>query len=239
MAWYEESFGRLYPLVYRHRSVAQAEEEVGFVIEALGLRPGETVLDLASGEGRHLGALRSRGLAAVGADLSPPLLGAARKAGLPVVRADMRALPFRRRFRAVLSFFTSFGYFEKDEENLGVLGEMAGCLEPGGRLLLDLPNREFVERNLVPRSEKSREGYRIREERRLEGDRMVKRIRITGENGEEEFTETVRLFGPEEIREGLRSAGIRPDRFYGGFDGSDMGPSRDRMIATAIAEARR
>lgn len=235
MTWYERSFGSLYPLIYRHRNVREAELEAIFAIRALGLHAGDRVLDLASGEGRHLGTLRKQGLAAYGADLSEPLLGTAREAGLPVVRADMRALPFGRRFRAVLSFFTSFGYFDTDDENLGVLGQVAACLEPGGRLLLDLPNRASLEDRLVPRSEGEREGYRIVEERSLVGDRIVKRIRVTGGDGDQEFVEKVRLYTPEEIADGLRSAGMDPGRFYGDFDGSAFEASSDRMIVTATA----
>lgn len=239
MAWYEKSFGRLYPLIYRHRSISQAEPEAAFALEALDLSRGDRVLDLACGEGRHLISLRRFGLRAFGADLSAPLLGTARKGDLPVVRAEMRALPFGRRFRAVLSFFTSFGYFDADEENFRCLAEIAGCLEPGGRLLLDLPNRAVLERRLVGRTEKSEGGYRIVEERSLQGNRMVKEIRVTGEEGEEEFTESVRLFTPEEIREGLEAADLVPDRFYGGFDGSDFAPSSSRMIAVATAGGKR
>ena len=237
MAWYTKSFGTLYPLIYRHRSAAQARPEADFAVDALGLRRGDRVLDLASGEGRHLRTLRQRGLEAFGADLSEPLLEVARDARLPVVRADMRALPFARAFRGVLSFFTSFGYFETDEENLGVLGEIASCLQTGGRLLLDLPNRGLVERSLVARSEKTLEGRRIVEERSFEGNRMVKRIHIGGPEGERDFVESVRLFSPEEIREGLRAAGFKPERFYGGFDGSDFADASGRMIVTASSGA--
>ncbi len=233
MPWYEKSFGVLYPLIYRHRSVEQADQEVEFAIRTLGLRLGDRVLDVGSGEGRHLLALREKGMVAFGADLSPPLLRSAREGSLSVARADMRHLPFTTSFRGVLSFFTSFGYFESDEENLSVLDEMSGCLLPGGRLLIDLPNREFIEANLVPRSEKTREGHRIVEQRSLEGDRMVKQIRVSADNGEEEFVESVRLFTPDEIREGLRAAGLEPDRLYGGFDEEEFDESSHRMIWTA------
>lgn len=237
MAWFEKSFGTLYPLIYRHRSREAAEPEAAFAIEALRLRPGERVLDLASGEGRHLVALRSRGLVAVGVDLSEPLVRSARAAGLPVVRGDMRAIPFGRHFDAVVSFFTSFGYFETDDENLGVLGEVAGCLRPGGRFLIDLPNRAAVEANLVPRSEQDLEGYHIEEERALDGDRVVKRIHLVGEDHEEEFVENVRLYTPEEIRDGLAGVGLGMADLYGDFSGAPFGPEADRMVVTARKEA--
>ena len=65
----------------------------------------------------------------VGIDLSRVLLEKA--AGpAPLVRADMRAVPIREEvFEAAFSFFTSFGYFESDEEDMVVLEDnsIASC----------------------------------------------------------------------------------------------------------------
>ena len=236
MAWYEKSFGTLYPLVYRHRSRTAAAPEASFAVEVLGLRPGDRVLDLASGEGRHLIALRARGLDAYGVDLSEPLVRNARAAGLPVARGDMRAIPFGRHFDALVSFFTSFGYFDDDAENLAVLHQVASCLRPGGRFLIDLPNRAALEARLVPHSEKELDGYHLDEHRSFEGERVVKRLHLTGDGVDERFVESVRLFTPEEIADGLRRAGLEPREMYGDFDGAPFGPEASRMIVTARRE---
>lgn len=215
-------------MIYRHRSIAQAKPEAGFAADVLGLGKGDLVLDVACGEGRHVRSLRDLGIRAMGMDLSPELLATARGEGHPVVRGDMRRIPFRGAFSAVVSFFTSFGYFESDEENLGVLSGMAGCLVDGGKVLLDLPNRSSVESRLVPRSEREEGGRRIVEERSMEGDRVVKRILVSGE----EFIESVRLFTLDEMREGMVAAGLELTGTYGSFGGEEYGEASDRMILT-------
>jgi SAM-dependent methyltransferase len=72
----------------------------------------------------------------------------------------MRALQFRGgSFRAVVNFFTSFGYFLGELENLAVVAEIERVLAPGGAFLCDTFNSDAALANLVA------------EERRCAGDR--------------------------------------------------------------------
>jgi SAM-dependent methyltransferase len=121
--------------------------EIDFVVRALGLRPGARVLDVPCGFGRHSAELARRGYAAVGVDLSPVMLAAARRRyregnQLRFIQKDMRRLLYRAEFDAVVCLFTSFGYFT-ERENVATLRRMAHALKPGGRLLLDHRNPAF------------------------------------------------------------------------------------------------
>src|SRR5260221_429431 len=85
-------------------------------------------------------ARRADGARVLGLDLSMPLLRQAlRRSARPrpaYVRGDMRALPLRcARFGAIVSFFTSFGYFEDASEDVRVLAEVRRALVPGGAFL--------------------------------------------------------------------------------------------------------
>jgi SAM-dependent methyltransferase len=149
MAWYREWFGEEYLGLYSHRDEQEAEAHVDFVERRLGRPAPRAVLDLASGAGRHTAALRRRGYRALGVDLSLTLLAHAR--GLPRVAGDMRCLPFAAgSFGWVLNFFTSFGYFEKEAENLQVLEQICRALAPRGQFLIDLMNRAYTLRHLQP-----------------------------------------------------------------------------------------
>ena len=52
--WYRSFFGQDYLDVYGHLLTEESSEaEAEFVIRALGLKPGDRVLDLCCGTGRH------------------------------------------------------------------------------------------------------------------------------------------------------------------------------------------
>jgi SAM-dependent methyltransferase len=55
------------------------EQEVEYLVGALGLEPGQRVLDVGCGPGRHSLALARRGFEVVGVDLSPDFIALARE----------------------------------------------------------------------------------------------------------------------------------------------------------------
>jgi SAM-dependent methyltransferase len=212
--WWEEAFRADYLRVYPHRDDDEAVAAVARARSLVpGLRPGARVLDLACGAGRHLRAMASGGLRAVGADLSADLLAEARRRGArDLVRCDMRRLPFRgATFGAVTLFFSSFGYFGTPEEDASVLRESSRVLAPGGGLFLDLPWPTSVRRALVPRSERTVDGVRIVEERTLADDGKFVRKRVTLHRGGEvrSWTESLRLYTRVEVLRMASSAGFR------------------------------
>ena len=62
----------------------------------------------------------------------------------------MRALPIRPgSMDLTVNLFTSFGYFDRDEEHAAALNEMVATLRPGGWFVIDFLNPELVRRRLV------------------------------------------------------------------------------------------
>jgi len=227
--WFARWFGEDYKRLYPHRDVAQAAEQVAALLRAAeGFLPparGERAfLDVGCGAGRHLRALRARGLAAFGIDLSPVLLRDARSAGCPVARADMRRLPFAdERFDLVACFFTTFGYFDSHAEDEAFLRELRRVVRPSGLLFLDLPNAPVVRRGLVPFEQVEAGALRAEVSRFLEGDRVIKRIRIFRDGGEEIHEERVRLYEEADMgamlgRTGLEILASFGDERGGSFD---------------------
>ena len=207
--WWQAAFGPDYELVYAHRSDDAAMAEIAGLLPHLGRGP---VLDACCGNGRHLAALQRAGVSAVGFDYSANLLrSAATRAGVSgrVSRADVRAIPFAGNFSAVLVLFTAFGYF--DEADNGVaLAALAGQLAAGGSLVLDLPDPQRVRAGLVPESSKSVAGLTIREQRRIEGPRVIKDVHISRADGSvHAYAESVRLYSGEEIAHLAASVGLR------------------------------
>ena len=127
------------------------EEEGEGIVGLLSLPPGASVVDLGCGRGRHAIPLSRRGYRVTGVDLSEKMLGLAREraqregASVVWVREDMRKFVRRGAFDACLSLFTSFGFFN-DEENELVIGNVAKSPKEGGTTCCSLPllQRQFI-----------------------------------------------------------------------------------------------
>ncbi len=226
-AWYEVAFGELYPILYSHRDDTSARKEVEFAIKEFRIGPDARVLDLACGAGRHQRALGPRCAWVVGLDLSGPLLRENKNSGeARLVRADMRALPFADgSFDVVTSFFTSFGYFDSDSDDLRVLAGVHRVLRPGGGYLLDYLYAPRVAENLVRSSDRLVAGHRLREERRIDEGRVKKRVNILPPEGGQPvvYEESVRLYEPDDLREMAERSGFIVNRTYGSLDGEPLG----------------
>ncbi|MBI1388343.1 MAG: methyltransferase domain-containing protein [bacterium] len=238
-SWWREWFNDIYLDVYAHRDDASARIEAQRAVETLGLQPGDRILDLCCGAGRHCRALRRAGFNNVfGLDFSHPLLRFAlhEKPRADYMRGDMRLLPLRgESIDAVTSFFTSFGYFKTNVENLRVLQEIGRVLVSGGRFFIDYLNPDYVRDHFEPHSARRHGEYEISETRRFseDGERIEKEIVIRNWGGEERrFCESVRLYSLAEIETMLDGAGLAAERVFGDFDASPPARERPRTIVS-------
>ncbi|MBO0679173.1 demethylmenaquinone methyltransferase [Mycolicibacterium sp. S2-37] len=100
---------------------------------ALGIGPGDRVLDLAAGTAVSTAELAASGAWCVAADFSVGMLSAGRRRELPKVAGDATKLPFAdESFDAVT---ISFGLRNVVDHSAG-LREMARVTRPGGRLVV-------------------------------------------------------------------------------------------------------
>lgn len=254
--WYEHSFGEDYLLVYKHRDARGAKHEVHQMISWLNLPLGAKVLDLCCGMGRHSMALHEAGYEVTGIDLSEVLLREAQRNDpdnhITWLRSDMRDLPLAGGYDAVLNLFTSFGYFEHDEEHIQVLQEIYRLLKPGGRFLIDFLNPEYTKTHLVPFSERVDEGKKITEQRNIEDGYVKKHITISEIHSESrvastdalvhisawdygdysrKYLERIKLYSRDDFERLLTAAGLRLDIVYGSYDEEIYDPKTSpRMI---------
>jgi SAM-dependent methyltransferase len=229
--WFEEWFGEEYLQLYPHRDDAEADRAVALIAGATGLSAGWRVLDVGSGAGRHARAFRAVGARCVGLDLSRTLLRVARGVtDAPLVRGDMRRLPIRPgSIDLTVSLFTSFGFFEHDEEHAGALREMAATLRSGGWFVIDFLNAAEVRRRLVPTETVAVRGGTAEVARSMSGDgRYVCKTIVTPSG--RRYTERVRLFEQEQMAEMLRDAGVDVRHRYGDYDARPLRPDSARTI---------
>jgi len=233
--WFEEWFGEEYLHLYPHRNEADAERLVRLIARVLPWTPGWRVLDVACGAGRHLAALERAGARPCGFDLSRALLRRARQnTRCPLVRADMRALPFRARsMDLTVNLFTSFGYFAADEEHTDALGQMLATVRPGGWFVIDFLNAEHVRSALVPEETATYGAEPVKICRELTADGRFVRKTITLGSGRR-FEERVRLLGARELEAMLVGHGARIAHRMGDYDGVALGAGPRTILAAQV-----
>jgi SAM-dependent methyltransferase len=238
MSWYRDWFlDANYSVVYEHRDDREAEQVIDLIELTIGLDRKRRVLDVGCGSGRHSILFASRGYSDVtGIDLSRALLDEARnsseKLGLTIqfLERDMRDLP-KEKFDLAVNLFTSFGYFDKDEENASVIQSVAEVLNRGGYFVIDFLNSQFVRKHLVAHDERLLPGgMRLEQSRWIEDGRVEKRLLIR--NGEEahEYIESVRLFELKDFERMFQDAGLQIHHQFGDYTGEPFDADRSKRL---------
>ncbi|MCB0317841.1 MAG: class I SAM-dependent methyltransferase [Bdellovibrionales bacterium] len=236
-AWFKRWFNQEYLDLYDHRTDQAACHEAKFIEQALMLKPENRLLDVACGNGRHLLYLKSQGYDVFGADLSFDLLKIANQSErFPgrLVRYDMRWPCFKTKsFDAVISMFTSFGYFASDAEHLAVLIEINKILKNQGRLFFDFFNIDYVLKNIKPKTEKETSLGRVCEYREYNSEtkRVKKIINLLDKN--KTYTESVRAFNLDELKKMFIDSDFIIEEIYGDFSGAKFSIDSERLIICA------
>jgi len=235
-------FRTFWPLVAEpitaHR--ANTRREVRGVLDLVPLRPRARILDVPCGFGRHSIELARKGFRVTGVDICSKLLKEARRnaaaRGVPVQFrcTDMRKLAYRNRFDAVLSLFTSFGYYG-DAGDLRLLRTLRRALRPRGSLILHLVNRDWVMRNFQPRERVRMSNFVFSEERKVDFSQSVITSRMTLRRGRwvRQGTIRLRLYSCHELVRMLKQARFSKVKYFGDITGATLGPGSRWLVLVA------
>ncbi len=222
--WFKEWFNTSeYLDVYKHRNENEAEDHIKFILNNVSLKSGAKVLDMACGAGRHGIILARKNFNVTAVDLSENLLSVAKQSALEenlsirFIHSDIRNFNPDEKYDLILNLFTSFGYFETDEENFSVLQKAYNLLTNDGYFVLDYFNTEFLKNHLVGYSDETINDERIIQERKIENDRVVKKITITKNDDSNEFFESVKMYSYDDLTKELRNIGFDIYKTYGDF----------------------
>jgi len=207
ISWFDSPY---YHILYKDRNYREAQIFMDNLTHYLNLPERAKVLDLACGKGRHSIYLNQLGFDVLGVDLSENSISVAKKNENDTLHFsvhDMR-IPFEEKYDAIFNLFTSFGYFENENDNLTTLTAIKESLSEYGFGVIDFMNATNVISNLVPHEVKTVDDI----------DFHIKRFHIDGyiykeidfeNNGEKfHFTEKVRALTLADFQQLMDEAGI-------------------------------
>ena len=153
MKWYESFFDGVAMEFWKAGVPLEwTRAEVGFLWDALALKPGASVLDVPCGFGRHALALAARGVRVRGFDIAGPCVREvneiARRDNLPVeaVLSDLAETGFGGPYDGAYCLGNSFGYLD-DPAMLVFCRNVAASLRSGGVFVV---NTAMAAESLLP-----------------------------------------------------------------------------------------
>jgi SAM-dependent methyltransferase len=193
--WFSEWFDSpYYHILYQNRDIQEAEKLIDNLTAYCNFNGDDFIADFACGKGRHAIYLNKKGLKVTGIDLSPGNIKYAAQFSnerLSFVVGDMRNFPGEGQYNYILNLFTSFGYFNEEEDNIKTLRSFKRLVKPGGKIIIDFLNTAQVTNNLIPEELRVIEGIEFYIKRFLSGGFIVKEIKVKDHADESHFTEKV------------------------------------------------
>jgi SAM-dependent methyltransferase len=206
-SWFDTPY---YHILYKDRDYSEAQLFMDNITNYLNLPEEAKILDLACGKGRHSIYLNQLGFDVTGADLSENSILEAKKsenATLHFNVHDMR-VPFEEKFDAIFNLFTSFGYFENEEDNLTTLKSIKESLTEYGFAVIDFMNVIQVIENLIPNEVKTVDNIDFNIKRFHLDGYIYKEINFEDQGEKFKFTEKVRALTLKDFENLMEQAGI-------------------------------
>ncbi len=218
--WYASWFDTpYYHILYKDRDNAEADSFMERLTGFLKLEKNDAILDLACGKGRHSISLSKKGFNVTGVDLSAASIAFAKKfegKHLSFSVHDM-CKPYPKKFDAVFNLFTSFGYFENEEDNLRTIKAIKEELKPNGHGVIDFMNSELIIKNLVPAEVKEVEGIAFHIKRYVAEGYIYKEIKFQHNNTPFSYTERVKALTLTDFEGYFDEAGMKLKHCLGDY----------------------
>lgn len=197
--WFDSPY---YEILYKDRDENEARNFMNLLSSQFNIHKDHKILDLACGTGRHCIALSNTQAEITGIDLSERNIWLAKSLEnerIHFYQHDMRQVFRINYFDFVLNLFTSFGYFDKEMDNIKTARSISLNLKKSGLLILDYFNSSFCLEKL-----KSSEYHKIGEiefeiKRSHQDQLIVKDILVKDQGSMFRFQERVKLYSLKEL----------------------------------------
>lgn len=221
MNWFETWFDTpYYHILYKNHDYKEAEEFITKLTDVLNLPKQCKIIDLACGKGRHSVFLNKLGYEVLGLDLSEQSINYDKQFesnSLKFRIHDMRNPIDGEKVKAVFNLFTSFGYFENEEDDKKVFDSVSKILDDKGYFVLDYLNQNFVRNHLVSETSVTRKNIDFHIKKRIEDNYIIKDISFNDHDENFHYYEKVKLHTPEKINEYAQQAGFERIKIWGDY----------------------
>jgi len=232
-AWFNTPY---YHTLYKHRNDVDAQFFMQNITSYLKLPKTSHILDLPCGKGRHSIFLNSLGYRVSAGDLSENSIIHAKQfenETLDFQVWDMRR-PLEEKYDAIFNLFTSFGYFEDDDEDLLVLKGMKKGLKKDGFLVMDFLNVIKVRKDLVTKETKEIDGISFDIKREIKDEFIHKNISFFADDEQHFYTEKVKYITIDKMKAYFEKVGLEITAIFGDYAlNSFEEQTSDRLIFVA------
>ncbi len=170
----------------------------------------------------------------VGIDLSQSSINSAKKDENETLQFsvhDMRKVFQKNNFDIVTNLFTSFGYFEEDEDEQKAINAMTLNLKQEGILIIDFMNTKKVIGNLSKSEKKTVDGVTFRINRSIKNNYIIKDIAFANNGKNHQFQEKVKALTLTDFSNFISNAGLKIIDIFGNYKLEDFNAtSSDRLI---------
>jgi len=207
------------------------EVQVEFILQYCKVPHGGMVLDIACGHGRHADFFAQKGYDVVGVDISPSLVAHLNltygRTNLVFVQRGFIDIDYIELFDLVIILGNSLSLIP-GRQVPGVLEKLCASLKRGGKLFLELDNRDYYVKH-----EAGRRNWNFHAGRWLQFSEHfydpVEQLEKTVDNSLDlqsmifkQFRLTKRLYDQQELRALITSSGLTVKRMMGSWEGGDV-----------------
>lgn len=221
--WYKTWFDtEYYHELYSHRDEEEARIFISTMIMFLEIHPGQRVMDMACGKGRHSRVLESHGLEVVGFDLSKQSIDKAKIYESETMAFDVhdmrKSYTKFGKFDVIFNLFTSFGYFTDLENDQKIIKNVRKALTTEGFFVQDYLNAASVIDLLPQNGSKETETSHFSWKKHLDDGFMLKDITVENGGGQHHFQEKVKVYSLEDLVKLHEKVGLKVQDVFGSYE---------------------